>query len=110
MSYHAHDDSDLIVRGDNGILCGHQLSTAVMIRASLISLLATAALLLSPAPVRSQKCFANAPFSEGPLRFGISRAKPDDDDVRTGHVALGAFDGALRGAFVDASYSSIKPL
>jgi hypothetical protein len=47
-----------------------------------------------------------ASFSEGPLRLGVSRAKPGNDEVRTGHVEVGEIDGV----FVGASYSRIKPL
>ena len=80
-----------------------------MIRASGLSFLAGTILLLLlllPMRARSQSCFGIAPFSEGPLRLGVSRAKPGNNEVRTGHVAFGEFDGV----FVDASYSTIKPL
>ena len=77
-----------------------------MMRALRFPLL-TAAVLSAPlAPAWSQSCVGITPFTEGPLRLGVSRAKPGNDDVRSAHIAVGELDGL----FVDASYSRIKPL
>lgn len=77
-----------------------------MTRTTRIHCLATAILSFLPAVGRSQSCFGTAPFTEGPVRAGVSRVRPKNADVRSGHIAL----GELGGVFMDASYSRIKPL